>query len=204
MLMQESDLKHFHEPRPDDEDTYIVVGLDTNDAEDYIITSRGYGCGQYTLFHHPPRGDEVVDFMLDVGRNVSKAMTELREKFDRFVAGATSGTRADDRVAEVGHAPLRLCKYSPGDERFLRDCSKCAVDAGLVNIRAGETRVFEGADLVFEPTGYYEDANYVGVPQRKKFECDWPYAMRRYNGSGINSYHYQARVLQNLLTLTLG
>jgi hypothetical protein len=36
------------------------------------------------------------------------------------------------------------------------------------------------------------------VPVRKNIGCDWPYAIRRYNGAGINSYHYQAKVLKNL------
>jgi len=203
ILKQESDLKHFCQPPHGDEDTYIVVGLDANAGEDYIITSRGYGAGQYTLFHHPPRGDEVVDFMLDVSRNLSKAMRELREKFDRFVAGSTSGTRANDRLAEIGDVPLRLCKYPPGEPRHLRDCKQCLAGAGKMDIRAGRTPVFEGADILFEPTQYYEKADYNDVPLRKNIECDWPYAMRRYNGSGINSYHYQVRVLKHLLSLDI-
>ncbi len=46
ILKQESGLKHFNEPSGDDEDTYIVVGLDTNASEKIVITSRGYGAGQ--------------------------------------------------------------------------------------------------------------------------------------------------------------
>jgi hypothetical protein len=30
-------------------------------------------------------------------------------------------------------------------------------------------------------------------------QCDWPYATRRYNGGGPNSFNYQAIVLKNLL-----
>lgn len=37
------------------------------------------------------------------------------------------------------------------------------------------------------------------MPDRAAFGCDWPYAVRRYNGSGINSYHYQAQVLRRLV-----
>jgi hypothetical protein len=33
---------------------------------------------------------------------------------------------------------------------------------------------------------------------RAEIPCDWPYAVRRYNGSGINSYHYQVRILRYL------
>ena len=55
IFKQESNLKHFYVPRGADEDNYIVVGMDTNAGEKYIITSRGYGLGQFTLFHHPPK-----------------------------------------------------------------------------------------------------------------------------------------------------
>jgi hypothetical protein len=34
-----------------------------------------------------------------------------------------------------------------------------------------------------------------GVPDRAAFGWDWPYAVRRYNGGGVDSYHYQAQVL---------
>lgn len=204
VLMQESGLKHYREPGPGDEDAYIVVGLDTNAEADHIITSRGYGAGQYTLFHHPPAAAEVRDFVLDPARNVSKAAGELREKFDRFVAGPTANTRADDRTAELGAGPLRLCKYSAGDSRYMTDCVQCARDAGLVNIHSGSTPVFAGSSLKFAPTQYYKSGSYTGVPRRAGIGCDWPYAIRRYNGAGINSYHYQARVLLHLLNLTQG
>jgi peptidoglycan hydrolase-like protein with peptidoglycan-binding domain len=203
ILKQESDLKHYHEPRPGDEDTYIVVGLDANAGADYIITSRGYGAGQYTLFHHPPRREEVNDFMLDVGKNISKAARELREKFDRFIVGSTRGTRADDRLAEIGTGPLRVCKYAAADPRYLRGCKQCLKNAGLTIIRAGSTPVYEGASLAYRPTQYHREANYSDVPVRKNISCDWPYAVRRYNGSGINSYHYQVRVLKHLLALDI-
>ena len=52
---------------------------------------------------------------------------------------------------------------------------------------------------VFRPTQYYKKASYRTVPIRENKGCDWPYAVRRYNGAGNNSYHYQIRVLKNLL-----
>jgi hypothetical protein len=198
ILKQESNLKHYQEPRPGDEDTFIVVGLDTNATHRYIITSRGYGAGQYTLFHHPPRHEEIEDFMLDAGKNVQKAVTELRSKFDHFVNGPTTGTRADDRLAEYGTGPLRLCKYEPKDPRHLRDCSQCVLEAREVDIEAEVTPLFEGSQHVYRPTLYYKRFSYRAVPIRQNVGCDWPYAVRRYNGSGINSYHYQVRVLQHL------
>ena len=56
---------------------------------------------------------------------------------------------------------------------------------------------------MFEPTQYYEMSSpaYRNVPVPSAVECDWPYAVRRYNGAGINSYHYQVRVMQHLLAL---
>ena len=201
MLQQESGLKHYYEPSRNDEDTYILVGLDTNASEKHIITSRGYGAGQYTLFHHPPRREEVEDFMLDVEKNLQKAMGELREKFDHFVNGRTSGTTADDRITEYGRGPLRFCKYPSGDPRYMTDCKPCMVDAGQMTIREGQTSIYRGSRYKFIPTQYYSSGSYDSVPIRKNILCDWPYAARRYNGSGIDSYHYQVRVLKNVLAL---
>jgi hypothetical protein len=201
MLKQESNLKHYNEPSRNDEDTYIVLGLDTNANQKHIITSRGYGAGQYTLFHHPPRKEEVGDFMLDVEKNLDKAIRELKYKFDHFVNGNTSGTRADDRIAEVGEGPLRVCKYPAGDPKYLKDCKQCMVDAGRQDIREGITRFYRGSKHTFEPTQYYKKADYDDVPIRRNVACDWPYAARRYNGSGVNSYHYQTIILKNLQAL---
>lgn len=201
ILKQESDLKHFVEPRPGDEDTYIKVGLDTNSTEPHIITSRGYGAGQYTLFHHPPTKEEVKDFILDAGKNVQKAIKELREKFDSFINGPTTGTRADDRLAEYGTGPLRLCKYTPEDSRYMKDCKQCLRDAGLQDIQEGITPLYQGSSHTYRPTQYYKEASYRDVPIRRNVGCDWPYAVRRYNGAGMNSYHYQVRVLRHLLAL---
>ncbi len=201
ILQQESRLKHYNEPSKNDEDTYIVIGLDTNASEKHIITSRGYGAGQYTLFHHPPKKEEVEDFMLDVVKNLRKAVGELREKFDHFVNGDTSGTRADDRIAEYGSGPLRLCRYPGEDSRFMKDCKRCMEDADQQKIKQGMTPVYQGSSFKFVPTDYYGSGSYDSVPIRKNVPCDWPYAARRYNGAGINSYHYQTIVLKNILTL---
>jgi len=48
------------------------------------------------------------------------------------------------------------------------------------------------------PTRYHPDTTYTAVPDRTKLGCDWPYALRRYNGGGVNSYHYQYEALQRL------
>lgn len=199
ILKQESDLKQFNVPGPGDQDTYVVVGLDTKDrAHPERITSRGYGVGQYTLFHHPPTTEEVNELMVDVDKNVQKTIDELDEKFNKFVNGSIGEARADDRIAEFGNGPLRLCKYPTDDARYIHDCKHCAADAGTINIEAGVTPLFEGSTDTYEPTQYYPSASYSDVPIRQNFGCDWPYAARRYNGSGVNSYHYQVRILKNL------
>jgi hypothetical protein len=199
VLVQESGLKHFHEPQGHDADTFITIGLDTGTGQDFVITSRGYGAGQYTLFHHPPTAAEVSDFMLDVAKNVQRASRELREKFDRFVIGATSATRADDRVAEHGSGPLRMCKFASGDPRFLRDCDNCLAEVGVQNLVKDITPLFPGSPSTYQPTALRNRfTEYDGVPVRARFECDWPYAVRRYNGGGMDSFHYQAQVLLNL------
>jgi peptidoglycan hydrolase-like protein with peptidoglycan-binding domain len=200
ILEQESGLKQFYEPAAGDSDTFIVTGLDTNDPNHpERITSRGYGIGQYTLFHHPPTVQEVAGTMLDGSKNVQQATAELREKFDGYVNGLTSGTQADDRLAEFGNGPLRVCKYGTEDARYMKDCRQCALDAGTVNIQAGVTPLFPGSSETYQPTSYYASASYRNVPVRQQIGCDWPYAARRYNGSGMNSYHYQVKILKNLL-----
>lgn len=197
VLKQESGMMHFAEPRgADDQDTFVVVGTDANSGDPNVITSRGYGAGQYTLFHHPPRPEEVAGVILDPGQNVERAAELLRDKFDGFVNGPTSS--ADDRVAEIGRGPLRICKYAPSDARYMTDCRACAAAAGSRGIRQG-LPVFAGSTTTWAPTQYYATASYDGVPVREKIGCDWPYAVRRYNGGGINSYHYQARVLKFLV-----
>ncbi|MEX2205893.1 MAG: peptidoglycan-binding domain-containing protein [Myxococcota bacterium] len=201
ILGQESGWKHFNEPVRGDQDAFLVVGLDTNAGEPFIVTSRGYGMGQYTLFHHPPRPEEVEGVMLDPAKNVQRAIDELCEKLEDFLIGPTPGTRADDRIAEIGAGPLRRCKYESRDPRFQVDCKNCLLRAGTREIRDGATPLHADTAETYAPTQYYREASYRGVPDRSKIGCDWPYAVRRYNGSGVNSYHYQARVLLRALEL---
>jgi len=186
ILAQESGLRHYSEPTAANEDSFVVVGLDRNSAGEPAITSRGYGVGQYTLFHHPPTPEEVRSVILDPVKNVQKAIRELANKFGSFVNGNTTATRADDRQTEFGPGPLRLCKYAASDPRYMRACRECLAAAGP-------------REVTLEPTQYHSQSRYRGVPVRKNIGCDWPYAVRRYNGSGVNSYHYQAQVLLRVL-----
>jgi hypothetical protein len=201
MVVLESDGRHFHVPAPGDLDAFVTIGLDRNDSDPSAhadhITSRGYGIGQYTLFHHPPRPEEVSEFIVDPVRNVQHAYRELREKFDRFVVGPAD--KADDRTAEHALLPLRLCKYASSDQRYLRDCRNCAAAARKVDIVRG-TQCYPGASLSYQPSQYHPSATYTDVPDRADFPCDWPYAARRYNGSGNDSFHYQTRLMLQLLS----
>jgi len=197
MVLQESGGQQFRVPTKDDDDNFVVVGLDrNNESQPDQITSRGYGIGQYTINHHPPRPQEVQDFILDPVRNVQKALGELRGKFDGWVVGPAD--RANDFMVEHPLSRLSLCKYSSSDPRYMGDCKACAGAARKIDIWNG-TPCYRGADISYGPTEYYAAANYTGVPNRADFACSWPYAVRRYNGGGVNSYHYQTRVLLNLL-----
>ena len=195
VLMQESECKHFQVPVLSNRDNYVTVGLDHNNtANPTAITSRGYGIGQFTFFHHPPTASEMDTYIVDPVRNVSQAISELNGKFNGYVSGSTSDTKADDRLAEYGAGPLRVCRYSASDARYLTDCVNCLKNAGFTNIVAGATPVYAGAGMTYGKTQYHE-GSYSGVPVRSAIPCDWPYAIRRYNGAGVNSYDYQAEVL---------
>ena len=199
IVQQESSGRHYLVPRAGDEDAFVTVGLDRNNqTEPDEITSRGYGLGQYTLDHHPPTSGEVRDFIRDPINNVQRVYGLLRKKFDRALVGPDD--HADDRKAEHPLLPLRLCRYAPSDARYMSDCVNCARAARKINI-AAQMPVYRGASTVYTATQYYSSATYDGIPDRADFLCDWPYAVRRYNGSGINSFHYQTRILRNVLAL---
>jgi peptidoglycan hydrolase-like protein with peptidoglycan-binding domain len=199
IVQQESSGRHYLVPRSGDEDAFVTIGLDRNNkTEPDEITSRGYGLGQYTLDHHPPTPAEVRDFIRDPINNVHRVYELLRKKFDRALVGPDD--RASDRTVEHPLLPLRLCRYAPSDARYMSDCVNCARAVRKVNVVAGMP-VYAGSSTVYEATQYYSSATYTGIADRADFLCDWPYAVRRYNGSGINSFHYQTRILRNLLAL---
>jgi hypothetical protein len=200
IFRQESGGRQYAVPSANNSDSFIVLGLDHNDAAaPERITSRGYGIGQHTLFHHPPSAAELAGVIGDPVQNARGAFNDLRQKFDQeVVAPENSGAGADDRRAEHPLLPLRLCKYPPSDPLYMADCKACAMAARKVNIAPGQP-VYPGAVIAWAPTCYYAGAVYHGVPDRADFLCDWPYAVRRYNGSGLDSYHYQAHVLGDLL-----
>lgn len=199
IFQQESGGRHYAEPAGDDADDFVVVGLDVHADTPNRVTSRGYGIGQYTLFHHPPRPEEVSGVIADPVRNVQRAYTLLRDKFDHFLRGSTPAATADDLETEhPTTSQLRLCRFAPDDSRYMRDCRQCAVQAGTQEL-APDTPVYVGATQTYGSSSRYVPTTYRGVPVRAAFLCDWPYAVRRYNGSGPDSYNYQVHVLLNLL-----
>jgi peptidoglycan hydrolase-like protein with peptidoglycan-binding domain len=199
IFQQESGGARFAVPSARDSDNFVVVGLDADPPDADRVTSRGYGLGQYTLFHHPPRPDEIAGFVADPVANVHTAYAELRTKFDGFVLGDTPATQADDRLREHPVLTnLRPCRYGVKDARYMVDCKNCAIAAAKRDI-VPATPVYDGAAETYGDAPHYSDPRYVGVPDRADIPCDWPYAVRRYNGSGPDSYNYQARILLNLL-----
>jgi hypothetical protein len=202
MFVQESGSRHYSVPTQSDVDNFVMVGLDRGDKDNPDrITSRGYGIGQFTIFHHPPRSDEVATFIGDPVTNVRGAIAEFGEKFHGYVVGPRD--HADDRDAEHPGLPLRTCRYNVTDVRYLADCFACAHAARHITIAAG-TPLYDGSQKSYQPDKYYPSAEYGSVPDRSDFLCDWPYAARRYNGSGLDSFHYQTRILRNLERLASG
>jgi len=78
----------------------------------------------------------------------------------------------------------------------MADCVRCAGEH-LMDVDAA-TPLHPGTTETLHPTPYHPETHYERVPARAKLGCDWPYAVRRYNGSGVNSYHYQYQVLRRL------
>ena len=86
---------------------------------------------------------------VDPVRNVGKAFGELRQKFDKWVAGSVDV--ADDRTSEHPLlANLRLCRFAPDDKRFLHDCKNCAAEAHKLEIERG-TPCYPGASFGYQP-----------------------------------------------------
>ena len=198
IFQQESSGRHFAEPAGDDQDSFVTLGLDCRPDAPNHITSRGYGIGQYTLFHHPPRPEEMQAVIADPLGNVQRAQALLRDKLEHFLRGGSPATIADDLQAEhpVSAAPS-LCRYAADDPRHLRDCRACVAQTERHDLTP-KTPLYAGATQTYGQAVHYKPTTYRDVPIRAEFPCDWPYAVRRYNGNGPDSYHYQARVLLHL------
>ena len=198
ILSQESGQMHYQNPHGPKTDNFVTVGLDHNDkANPARVTSRGYGMGQYTFFHHPPTTDEIQNSVTDAVGNARGAAAELLGKFNTYIIGPADV--ASDRVAEFGHATLRMCQYTSDDARYMSDCKNCCAAATpLLTITAGQTPTFANSGQTYGAVSGHV-GSYSNVPDRTKVGCDWPYAVRRYNGSGPASFDYQAEVLLKVL-----
>jgi hypothetical protein len=199
ILHQVCNCRHFQVPPAAGGDSFVTVGLDRNNpASSAAITSRGYGIGQFTLFHHPPTAAEMAGVITNPVQNVGQAVSALADKFNHFLNGATPAVVADDRIAEYGTGALRPCQFPASDSRYMAACASCLTAATLTNITAGVTPLFAGSPDSYAATQYHP-GSYQNVPVRANIHCDWPYAVRRYNGSGVNSYDYQAEVLLRIV-----
>lgn len=196
MARQESGARHFREPAGPDEDDFLRLSLAVDPATPSRVTARGYGLGRYVIHHHPPRPEELRDVIANPVRNLKRIRDGLRDAFEGALLGGHPETAAADRLAEHPLLPLRACRYRPGDPRYLADCGSCARQASRRDLRPG-TPLHRGAKATY---GRAPDAayGYAAVPDRACFPCDWPYAARRYRGIGVESYHYQARLLLEL------
>ena len=83
-------------------------------------------------------------------------------------------------------------------------CDRLAVHEGLRGLHErrerGEHSEWHDAVLRRIPacvrvTQYHKHDRLDDVPERAAIGCDWAYAVRRYNGSGVNSFWYQAELL---------
>jgi len=87
-------------------------GLDRGSAGSPAVTSRGYGAGRLTLFHHPPSSSEVRDLLVDIEKNVAAARGWLTSRSSsvscrpdsRNARGRPPGRK---RGASVAAVPLR-------------------------------------------------------------------------------------------------
>ena len=197
ILSQESGQMHYQVPHTTKTDNYVTLGLDHNDKTNPSrVTSRGYGMGQYTFFHHPPSANEIQNSITDAVGNARGAAAGLLTKYHTYVIGPAD--TASDRIADFGHGPLRICKYTQDDARYMSDCKSCMAAAPKLTIAGGQTPTYANSGQTYEAIAGHV-GSYNNVPDRTQIGCDWPYAVRRYNGSGPASFDYQAEVLLKVL-----
>jgi Putative peptidoglycan binding domain len=175
---------------------YLRIGIDGWFGP---VTERAVRALQFDLLYagrHGNDGDAPVAIRTFNRGRVAAVTGVVGERLAACIEDMTSGTQADDRLSKIGWGALRTCRYSQPDPRYLTDCARCAAER-LVDI-GPSTPLYPGTTATLHPTPYHPETAYSGVPERSRFGCDWPYAVRRYNGSGVNSYHYQYQVLQRL------
>lgn len=192
VLKQETHWKWFRS------DGYPTVGLDFNNkSQPYVITSRGLFLSQRTIFNYPfPQ--ESLDSFDSVSEDLKFVINALDLKYKRYVVSADVRARDDLRFKSFGDQPLRGCKYEQSDERFMKDCKNCVWSGKLKDYKEGKSLIDVPGKWVLKPSIYHRNKDYLGYPDYEDFPCDYVYAIRRYNGSGVNSFHYLMRVLDHL------
>jgi hypothetical protein len=106
------------------------------------------------LITHQLGSEEVGDIMAERVRSAQDKYPKSPDKLHRFVAGAASGTEADDRTAEHPILSLGLSRYSPDDPRYTPGCRDCAVQAGKMSITA-KISPYHGAKQACGPFNYH-------------------------------------------------
>lgn len=195
VLTQETNLKWYRK------DGYPLVGLDYNSDEDYIITSRGLFYSQRTIFSYPISKKEF-DSMNDLESDMEFFFDHIFGKYQNFVVSSSAKARDDLRysVPEFKDLDLRGCKYEESDSKYMKDCKACLKECPSKDYLMGDSLLGNGRWII-KPTHYHRIQDYEGFPDFHHFPCDYVFTIRRYNGSGINSFHYLMRVLAHLLEL---
>ena len=121
----------------------------------------------------------------------------MRGKFDRFVIGPDS--RLTIAFTEAGSGPLRLCKFDSADPLYIATASTASSRRELRTSSLGK-RPCRWLSDTYQATQHTKSLLRRTCPFRRNIACDWPYAVRRYNGSGPNSYDYQAEFLLKFCT----
>jgi hypothetical protein len=192
ILKQETGMAHY------DIDGFVYVGCDET-SPTYVYKSRGWGMGQYTITHHPPTIKEAEEFINNPVNNIAKVVKELKEKFDLYIVSNSPAQRADERMGFLresskhkyiigksrGNSPLIACKYEKSSPKYMKDCINCVKNARREDEWYGDLR--------------WHKSSHKNVPVWSDIPCDWPVAVRRYNGSGPNSFAYRAEILWHIL-----
>ncbi len=191
ILYEETGLKWYRK------DGYPTVGLDYNDKKiSHRITSRGLFLSQRTFFSYPIQQSELDGFN-SLDTDMRFFSSHLRSKYNNFVVSNKVASRDDLRHFSFGGSKLRGCKYDSSDARYMKDCKNCVFSLNKRTYVEGD-RLAKGSGWKFRKTKYHRRDVYKSMPDFKEFPCDYLFAIRRYNGGGINSFHYLMQVLEHL------
>lgn len=192
VLEQESNLMWYRK------DGYPTIGLDYNNkVQPYVITSRGLFLSQRTVFDYPFKQEQLNQYdSVEVDLNFVVDLLNL--KYDKFIVSKDPKTNDDLRSSSFGSEDLRGCKYETSDSRYKSDCKNCVWSGDLRDYKKDRSVLGDKKQWVLKSSQYHKIKQYLQFPDYSKFPCDYLFSIRRYNGSGINSFHYLMRVLKHL------